>query len=412
MGGMTMEPRASALARGTSVAMALLALLLTLLSCGSGPDAGTREAASTAARSEPSVPSIRGGEAAGDLLGSRPPAGESEAPVAPRPPVPRARPKPLYWGATIGEQFTGEKAPWDMRAVAKFQRKAGKGLSLISFYVPFADCNSRPCEFYSFPTTPLDNVRRYGAIPIVNWSSDSSPPGVRQPRFQLADLIRGRYDGHIRTWARAARDWGHPFFLRFDWEMNGFWFPWGANANGNRPRQFVKAWRHVHRVFTRAGGTNATWVWCPNVDFTRKLVPLERLYPGNRFVDWTCVDGFNWGNRPDSAGWMSFDAIFRSTYRRIARRAPRKPILIGEVGSTDKGGSKATWIRNFLGTLPRRFPKVRAFAWFDVHDRGTNWPIETSRSATRAFRRGIGRAVYRPNSFGDLAGGTIKPPGR
>ena len=324
----------------------------------------------------------------------------------------RRRPKPLYWGATIGEQLTGEKAPWDMGAVRKLERIAGKGMSLVSFYIPFADCSSSPCEFYSFPTTPLQDVRAHGAIPMISWSSDSSPPSIRQPAFQLSDLIRGRYDHHIRTWATRAREWGHPFFLRFDWEMNGFWFPWGANANGNRPKQFVRAWRHVHRIFDAQGARNATWVWCPNVDFTRKLVRLERLYPGDRFVDWTCIDGFNWGNRADSAGWMSFDSIFRSTYRRVVRRAPRKPVLIGEVGSTDSGGSKAAWIRSMLRVIPRRYPKVRGFAWFDVHDRGTNWPIETSGASRRAFRRGISRPIYRANTFGDLARAPISPPGR
>ena len=316
----------------------------------------------------------------------------------------------LYWGATIGEQLTGDKAPWDMRAVTKFQRKAGKGLSLIQFYIPWVDCSSGRCEPYKFPTTPLDNVRRYGAIPVVSWSSDSSPPSPHQPRFQLADLIAGRHDRLIRRWAQNAAAWGHPFFLRFDWEMNGFWFAWGAHINGNRPSQFPKAWRHVHRIFDAAGADNVTWVWCPNVDFNRKLVSLRKVYPGGRWVDWTCLDGFNWGSH--TSNWQTFDQVYRSTYKRVVRIAPKKPMLIGEIGSTDAGGSKAAWIRNLLRKLVNGYSKVRGFAWFDVHDRGTNWPIETSRSATRAFRRGINHRLYAPNVYGGLAGRAIKPPRR
>ena len=184
--------------------------------------------------------------------------------------------------------------------------------------------------------------------------------------------------------------------------MNGNWYPWSERANGNRRGQFVKAWRHVHRIFTRVGANNATWVWCPNVNINDSSTlqrNLRSLYPGGKFVDWTCIDGFNWGKRRGSAGWYSFTRVYRRTYRQVVRIAPRKPMILGEVASTDRGGNKARWIRNMLSVMPRRFPKIRGFLWFNVHDRGTNWPIETSRSVRRAFRRGIARRIYRPNNF-------------
>jgi hypothetical protein len=318
--------------------------------------------------------------------------------------------KTLLWGATIGEQFTGDKAPWDMGAVSAFQSLAGKPLSVISFFSPWMDCSTKPCTPFKFPTTPLESVRRYGAIPFFSWASDQSPPRVHNPKFQLADIIHGRFDSYIRTFAHSAKVWGHPFFLRFDWEMNGFWNPWGQRVNGNRPRQYRKAWRHVHRIFTEEGATNASWVWCPNIDLSRKLFPLERLYPGNRFVDWTCMSGFNWGKRADSAGWQSFDTVFRSTYRRIVHIAPHKPMILGEVGSNERGGSKAHWIQHMLRAIAHHYPKMRGFIWFDVNDRGTNWPIESSKAATRAFRRGIASPAFATNRFGQLAGSPIRPP--
>ncbi|MEX2080608.1 MAG: glycosyl hydrolase [Dehalococcoidia bacterium] len=324
----------------------------------------------------------------------------------------QSAPAPLYWGAQIGPQMTGEAAPWDMRAVHQFARLARKRPSLISFSAPFADCRRGPCSFYSFPTTPLNNVRAYGAIPIFNWSYEGQRGRVDDPQFRLSRLISGAYDGYIRRFAQSARDWGHPFFLRFNWEMNGFWFPWSPGVNRNSPRQFTRAWRHVHGIFSAAGATNVSWVWCPNVDFTRKLVPLERLYPGHAFVDWTCLDGFNWGDTPNSGGWMSFDRIYRSTYRRVVRIAPRKPMLIGEVASDNRGGSKATWIRNMLRIVPARYRKIRGLVWYDQPDQGMNWTLERDRKARKAFARGIRRKVYRPNVFSELPPGRILPPGR
>ncbi|HEY0317908.1 MAG TPA: glycosyl hydrolase [Solirubrobacterales bacterium] len=322
-------------------------------------------------------------------------------------------PASLYWGAQIGAQMTGEAAPWDMRPVKRFENIAGKGLSLIQFAAPFAQCGAGGCVMESFPTTPLENVRRYGAIPVFSWNSTSSPPSLDEPGFRLASIVDGSYDLYIRDFATKAKEWGHPFFLRFNWEMNGFWFPWSEGVNGNQPGEFVAAWRHVHDIFSSVGATNVTWVWCPNVDIHGLLTPLGELYPGSAYVDWTGLDGFNWGIRRGSPGWQSFNQVYHRTYKRIVTKvAPDKPMLISEVASSDKGGSKPLWIKDMLSKVRHRYRKVRGIVWYDVDDRGTNWPIEKSKSAGNAFRSGIRSGAYRANSYGDLGDGPIGPPPR
>jgi hypothetical protein len=321
-------------------------------------------------------------------------------------------PNPLYWGAVIGKQLTGESPPWDMNALAWFEGLADKGASLLAFSSPFADCSSRPCTYFPFPTEAMETLRQRGTIPVLTWASQSvpTPKSLREPGFQLTDIARGLHDIYIRNFAEQAKEWDEPFFLRFDQEMNGFWFPWGEGVNGNPRGSFVKAWRHVHDIFTEVGATKATWVWCPNVDFTRKLTPLHSVYPGGRYVDWTCLDGFNWGKTRNSGGWMSFSRVFRSTYKRVLKIAPRKPMMIGEVASEERGGSKPKWIRNTLKIIPRRYPKVRALVWFEQNDRGMHWPIESTRASRMAFAKAIQRTVYRPNEFQHIETSPIPPP--
>jgi len=323
---------------------------------------------------------------------------------------PRNPPRPLYWGAQIGNQLTGEQAPWDMQAVYKFEHLVKKRMSIISFSSPFAECSGTNCNFINFPITPLENVRNHGAIPLFGWNSSASPAEANQRPYRLARIVDGSLDPFIRKFAESAREWGHPFFLRFNWEMNGFWFPWSEGQNGNRRGEYVTAWRHVHDIFTSVGATNVTWAWCPNVDFTRKLIPLHTVYPGDAYVDWTCLNGFNWGRRPDSAGWQNFNQVFHETYRRVLRIAPHKPVMIGEVASNEVGGSKPAWIRNMLRIVPGRYRRIRALVWFDVKDRNTNWPLEISRKSTRAFSKQIRRRVFRPNIFGGISANPILPP--
>ncbi|HET9154673.1 MAG TPA: glycosyl hydrolase [Solirubrobacterales bacterium] len=320
-------------------------------------------------------------------------------------------PASLYWGAQIGDQITGAAAPWDMNPVYSFEGIAGKGLSLVEFGTPFAECDSGACKMTSFPDTPLQAIRNYGAIPVLSWNSSSSSAEVSQPEFTLAAIAGGRYDSYIREFALKARVWGHPFFLRFDWEMNGFWFPWNEGVNGNSPGEFVAAWRHVHDIFTAVGATNATWVWCPEVDLHNKLTPLDELYPGDEYVDWTGLDGFNWGKHPGSPGWQTFNQVFHRSYKQIATGvAPSKPMMLPEVASNSSGGDKPAWIEDMLTTIRHRYRKIRAIVWYDVEDRATHWPIERRKQDYNAFRRGIAADAYRRNEFGGIVDSPIAPP--
>ncbi|MBS1675913.1 MAG: hypothetical protein JST08_00865 [Actinobacteria bacterium] len=316
-------------------------------------------------------------------------------------------PTSLYWGAWIGSQLTGTEAPWDMNAAARFESQTGKPVSLIHFASPFANCAGSTCTPYTFPTTPMQTIRSHGSIPFFSWSSQSTPSSLNEPDYQLSDVISGRYDPYIRQFAEEAKAWGHPFFLRFNWEMNGNWFPWATGVNGNNPGEYVTAWRHVHDIFAEVGATNATWTWCPNVDPKHEFTDVAEFYPGNQYVDWTCLDGYNWGGNR----WMSFDETFGSTYRHIVEDvAPGKPMVIGEVGSAENGGSKSAWIAEMLRALPTRYQGIRAVMWFDKPEEG-DWPIESSPAAQSAFASGIASPSYLSNEFSQLGPGTIPVPG-
>jgi hypothetical protein len=350
-------------------------------------------------------------------VGPTPPA---EEPLPTPPPEETLPPPPvegtssaLYWGASIGSQLTGVQAPWDMGAVTKFEEIADKRVSLVNFFSPFANCPAGgSCSFYKFPTGPMESIREYGAIPVFSWSSQSIPSNLSEPNFQLSDVIAGTYDSYIREFALAARKWGHPFFLRFNWEMNGNWFPWSEGVNGNQPGEFVAAWRHVHDIFTAVGATNATWVWCPNVDPEGALHDLGSLYPGDEYVDWTGLDGYNWGLNPANPDrWRSFNELYESTYHRIVDAvAPEKPMLIGEMGSTEDGGSKANWIEEALTAIPTDYTQIHGLLWFDTYDDGMDWPIETSTSSADAFASAIQSPAYVAESAVETADGPIEPP--
>src|SRR3712207_8531028 len=73
---------------------------------------------------------------------------------------------------------------------------------------------------------------------------------------------------------RPPRSTLYPYTTLFR-SMNGDWHPFSEKRNGNQPGEYVKAWRHVHDIFTAVGANNATWVWCPNTEYHASIKPLR-----------------------------------------------------------------------------------------------------------------------------------------
>lgn len=331
--------------------------------------------------------------------GSRPLS--APAPVAPSTTVtssPATRPHGVYWGAYAGgAQYGSADAPWDLSSAATFEDHAGKHLSMLEWGQDWYDTNgsgSGPA-LQPFPAALLNSVRQAGYLPVISWGSDQAAIAAPQPGFQLARITGGAFDGYLHAWATAAAAWGHPLYLRFDWEMNFPSAPYSERNNGNQPGDFVAMWRHVHDVFVGAGATNVKWVWCPHAS-TPSSQPLAGLYPGNAYVDWVGLDGYNWGSTPnvgDDGGWRTFDQIFSASLGQLAELAPTKPVMIGEMASTERGGSKPAWIANAFGSIGTD-PSIGAVIWFNKNADHMDWPIESSPAAQSAFAAAIAAPSY------------------
>ena len=320
----------------------------------------------------------------------------------------------IYWGANISADIYNLPylPPWDPTAMQVFESHAGKKISILHWVRNWLSGGA----YFPFNATLMENVRQHGALTLLDWVSvdDTTMSDSTKANLTLSKIIDGTHDGYIRQWATDAKNWGHPFFLRFDPEMNGSWELWSEMANGNSAGQFALAWRHVHDIFAQVGATNVTWVWCPNIEFDpQRVTPLEDLYPGDAYVDWTCMDGYNWGNKLDSsAKWQTFSEVFKPTYDHIMSIAPTKPMMIGETSSSEYGGSKAAWITDALTTqLPQDFPNIKALVWFNVNASNMDWVIETSPSAQAAFAAGMSSSYYATNNFANLAASPIPPIG-
>jgi hypothetical protein len=220
-----------------------------------------------------------------------------------------------------------------------------------------------------FPNAGHAVERDAGRRPLIAWYTDGD----------LAAVSSGRADALLRERAEACRAFGSPIYIRWAAEFND-----ASNACYGRPREFIAAWRRIVSVFRAAGATNVRWVWCP-LALEKAWSPADdwrRYYPGDRFVDWVGMDGYNWGTTRSWSKWQSFRDIFAPLYSHYSRR---KPIMICEVASAQAGGDKAQWIREMGAGLAGPFFRVRALVWFQA-DKENDWRIDSSAASLAAFR--------------------------
>ncbi|MBV2152073.1 glycoside hydrolase family 26 protein [Kitasatospora sp. SUK 42] len=321
-------------------------------------------------------------------------------------PTPAAPPQPPQF-PPAGGMFTGimtKSGPYDLGPLDEFTAAVKHQPNVLEFSVGWWD--------RTFDRRVFDTAAERGIMPMVAWEpwdyrKEAKEDKLRgeQPEYALSHIIDGGFDDYIRTWAEGVKGLGYPVALRFAHEMNGYWYPWAEQANGNRKGQYVQAWRHVHDIFKQVGATRVTWVWSPNVDY-ENATSLSSLYPGDDYVDWIGLSGYYGTTGVEK--YKPFDQIFQPTIDQV-RAFTHKPVVITETGATDTSGLKAQWITEMFSQLPQH-PDIIGVIWYEAR-KEVDWRIAGSPAAAEAYAAGVSAPRYNtPWTVRSEPALTVAPP--
>lgn len=241
-------------------------------------------------------------------------------------------------------------------------------MPIISFYTAWGSKSNQ-----QFPLLKAQSIYDLGSIPMITWEpwlDDFDPREFPETagmdnnnKGGLQMVINGVFDSYIVKWAQAAKKFRHPMFLRFGHEMNDpYRYPWGPH--NNPPEDFIAAWQHVVTKFREVGAANVIWIWSPHIAYDS----AREYYPGHEYVDWIGLTTLNYGTVAPWSEWYTFDEIFKKGYDEFSLY--EKPIMITEFGSLDVGGDRAKWYGDAIGSLPVKYPSVKALVYF--HAAGDN----------------------------------------
>ena len=304
----------------------------------------------------------------------------------------------MAFGATSGESrwpafgfaLSGLPSTTDLKSV---ETATGVRPRLVMFYLQWPpDPNDG-----IFPQRVLRSIDASGAIPILSWEPMYSDPEQREQMIATDAIVTGKYDSYLKRFARASRQFGKPYLIRFAHEMNLARYHWGGNAQEFGPASGMKyraMFRHIVELFRSEKANNVTWVFCPNADSV-PAEPWNRIgsyYPGDDVVDVIGLDGYNWGTTQTQAAngwnseWRSFASIFATPLQELRQIAPNKPAAIFETSSATAGGNKQTWILDALDYA--KSDGLIALVWFELN-KEFDWRIEADVSS--AVRETINR---------------------
>jgi glycosyl hydrolase family 26 len=281
-------------------------------------------------------------------------------------------------------------------AIKQFEGETGVRLDLVDIYLDWFT----PVRNI---THSIRHIASHGAMPILTWEAQTVTTQDILDGSRMLPLRDGRrlsIDAYVAEFAqgtcRAAQLTHQPVLVRMLHETNGDWFAWSIayERDGYRPNtedSYKAAWVKLHEAFTSRCGDSVRFIWAVNHTSIGYGTSMTGAYPGDDYVDFVGIDGYNWGTKV-SWGWQDFYAIFQEGLCTLERETT-KPILIAEVGSSEAGGDKARWIRDLMANIDAR-ERLRGFVWlnhekYEVQIDGTmDWPVDSSPTSLQAFTDG------------------------
>ena len=262
------------------------------------------------------------------------------------------------------------------KTLPPLQKSAGTNVKTVSTYVTVGRV---------LDPKLVELARTKGVRLLISWLPDKGADSPKAPGYRLSAIALGKFDPELRRLGAEIKSLPHGATVRPMPDPNTPWYAWSGTANGNRPGDYVRAWKHVRSVLQRAAGAKVKLMWsvyARSVPDTKQNA-LAVYFPGGKQVDVVAADAYNFGTA-QGLTWTAPADLFVPAYATIQKLA-KKPFWISETGSTARGGDEGAWI-GALGQLGKTMPKLAGVVWYDVKDATGDFRVPRKGAAAAAFK--------------------------
>jgi hypothetical protein len=291
---------------------------------------------------------------------------------------------------------------WKMEQVRAMEEWQGKKHAVVNLFTDWTNSTKVMNNLFG---QQLPDIWNNGNVPMITWEPFT---GARTPSDIEVKIAAGQYDAYVSAWAGRLKTFlsgpdgvfgngdDRRVYLRLAHEMNGDWYPWGAAMGGNSPADYVAMWTRVVGAFRGLGlySGHVQWVWCVNSDDVGGFT-AESYFPGEGYVDWVAVDGYNWGASQSWSSWRTPAECYAAMLSRV-RALSDRPVGLTEFASTSStaaGGSvpaKSQWITDVFEWALQN--GIKMVCWFN-EDKETDWAVFGGSRGDGTYKSG--RTTYR-----------------
>jgi hypothetical protein len=262
------------------------------------------------------------------------------------------------------------------KTLPSLQKRAGTNVKTVSTYLTVGR---------ALDPKLIKLARKAGVRLVISWLPDKGADTPKAPGYRLSAIAAGKFDPELRLLGAQITSLPHGAIVRPMPDANTPWYAWSGTANGNRPGDYVRAWKHVRRVLKKAAGEKVKLMWSV---YARSLPDTKQnalavYFPGGTQVDLVGADAYNFGTA-QGLTWTAPADLFAPAYGTIQKLAT-KPFWISETGTTARGGDVGAWI-GALGQLGKTMPKLAGVVWYDVKDTTGDFRVPRTGAAAAAFK--------------------------
>lgn len=289
----------------------------------------------------------------------------------------------------------------DQSVYDKFAAAVGRQPAVVNMSVQWGDPNKR-----RFPRALADQARSKGSAVMITWTPTINPMSRETGKYaRFKNIIKGTHDKYIRKFARAAKKYGKPVWLRPFHEINASFFPWtrgwgkfynpatGARTtkNDNNPKKYKKAYVRIYNIFRKVGAKNVKFLWTVAKQ-SCKCNPYKKYYPP-KGVFMAGFSNFNWGGF-NGRSWATMQQTMKQPMRAF-KQFTKKPIILAELGTTHlngpQGQTKRDWLAAGYPALYKAHPNVQAVIYQHVSNNNQshqhpNWNLNDPPGSIVAYK--------------------------
>ncbi len=267
----------------------------------------------------------------------------------------------------------------DLTVMDPFESWLGRSPAVLGMFVDVGQPGGDDVE--RLTESLLGNAWERGYVPHL-FLQPFLPDRGSTPDEINREIADGEWDDQIEQWAQYLAAWVYDedgnhrrVYLNYAPEFNGDWSPWSPAVGDDDEEDFVAMWQRTHDIFAEYGLDErfVQWIW--TVDVTNRGVDRQSSYPGDEYVDWCGVHGYNWATW---TGWLTPGEVYANTVELVNSIAD-KPVAITEFAcssETEDDGhdpaAKDEWLADAWGQLQEL--DVRMSLYFDVV-KETDWAV-------------------------------------